>query len=66
MSDRHFTHSLHETESHHEEVVVVIAKHYVAIADDLLRKLFPELTPDLLPRSGRFTVFIKDDDYVLH
>jgi hypothetical protein len=49
-----------------EEVVVVTTKQYLAVADDFLRKLFPELTADVLPRPGAFTVFIKDDDYVLH
>ncbi len=46
------------------EIVVVTTKQYLAVADDFLRKLFPELTPSLVPRPGAFTVFIKDDDPV--
>jgi hypothetical protein len=49
-----------------KEFVVVTTKQYIAVADDFLRKLFPELAPNLLPRTGAFTLFIKDDDYVLH
>ena len=49
-----------------EEIVVVTTKQYMAVTDDFLRKLFPELAPNLLPRPGAFTVFIKDDDHVLH
>jgi len=44
-----------------EETIVVTRKQYVAVADDFLRELFLELTPDRLPYPGPFTVFITDD-----
>jgi len=37
------------------------SKQYFAVADDFLRKLFPELTPHRLPCPGYLTVFITDD-----
>jgi hypothetical protein len=49
-----------------EEIVIVTGKRYLAVADDFLRKLFPELTPDRLAYPGPFTVFITDDECVLH
>lgn len=49
-----------------EEIVIVTSKQYLAVADDFLRKLFPELTPARLPYPGPFTVFITDDERVRH
>ena len=37
------------------------SKQYLAVADDFIRKLFPELTPERLPYPGSFTIFITDD-----
>jgi hypothetical protein len=59
-------HSISNSIGDDEELVVVTTKQYLAVADDFLRKLFPELVPNVLPHPGSFTVFIKDDDYVLH
>lgn len=64
MSRFRFTNQTENADT--EEIVVVTTKQYMAVADDFLRKLFPELAPNLLPRPGAFTVFIKDDDHVLH
>ena len=66
MSSLRFSHRLKDTRCDQEEIVVVTTKQYLAIADDFLRRLFPELTPDRLPRPGAFTVFITDDDSVIH
>ena len=66
MGDFRFSHNLHDTNENREEIVVVTSKQYLAVADDFLRRLFPELTPDRLPRPGAFTVFITDDDCVIH
>ena len=49
-----------------QEIVVVTTKQYLAIADDFLRKLFPEVTPDRLPYPGPLTVLVIDDYSVLH
>ena len=46
--------------------LIVTTKQYIAIADDFLRKLFPEITPDRLPYPGHITVFVIDDYSVLH
>lgn len=35
-----------------EEIIVVTTKQYLAVTDDFLRKVFPELAPDLLHRPG--------------
>ena len=64
MSSFRFSHSLTDTREDREEIVIVTSKQYLAVADDFLRKLFPELTPDRLPYPGLFTVFITDD--VIH
>ena len=66
VSSFRLKHIISDTLGDHEEIVVVTTKQYLAVADDFLRKLFPELSPNLLPRPGAFTVFIKDDDHVLH
>ena len=66
VSNFRFGHSLNVTPDDQEEIVIVTTKQYLAVADDFLRRLFPEITPDRLPYPGPFTVFIKDDDYVLH
>ena len=61
-----FCHDLSDARDDHEEIVVVSSKQYLAVADDFLRKLFPELTSDRLPYPGPFTVFITDDERVRH
>jgi hypothetical protein len=67
MSNIRISHNLIDNRVSQEEFVVT-SKQYlaVAVADDFLRKLFPELTPDRLPYPGPFTVFITDDECVLH
>ena len=62
MSSFRLAHNLNRD----EEISFVTTKQYLAIADDFLRRLFPEITPDRLPRPGAFTVFIADDDSVIH
>ena len=64
MSGFCFSHNLSFSREDREEIVIVTSKQYLAVADDFLRKLFPELTPDRLPYPGPFTVFIADD--VIH
>ena len=49
-----FSHRLSFSRADREEVVIVTSKQYLAVADDFLRKLFPELTPDRLPYPGSF------------
>jgi hypothetical protein len=66
MSSFRFKHLVSGSLADQEEIVIVTSKQYLAVADDFLRKLFPELTPNLVPRPGAFTVFIKDDDHALH
>ena len=47
------------------EMVVVTVKQYLAVADDVLRKLFPELPPSFWAQSARYptcNVFIKEDE----
>jgi hypothetical protein len=61
-----FRFSLNYSREDRDEIVVVTSKQYLAVADDFLRKLFPELTPDRLPYPGPFTVFITDDERVRH
>ena len=48
------------------ELVILTTEQYLAVADDFLRRLSPELAPHLLPCAAGFTLFIKDDDYVPH
>jgi hypothetical protein len=64
MSGFRFSNNLSFSREDREEIVIVTSKQYLAVADDFLRKLFPELTPDRLPYPGPFTVFIADD--VIH
>jgi hypothetical protein len=64
MSDFRFSNNFSFSREDREEIVIVTSKQYLAVADDFLRKLFPELTPDRLPFPGSFTVFITDD--VIH
>ena len=66
MTDFSLRQSNGDALSDHEEIVVVTRKQYIAVADDFLRKLFPELASNVLPRPCAFTVFIKDDDHVRH
>ncbi|MEK6303371.1 MAG: hypothetical protein AABO41_21895 [Acidobacteriota bacterium] len=66
MSGFRFSHNLSFSREDREEIVIVTSKQYLAVDDDFLRKLFPELTPDRLPCPGPFTVFITDDERVLH
>jgi hypothetical protein len=47
-------------------MVIVTSKQYLAVADDFLRRLFPEIHSDMLDDPGPFTVFITDDECVLH
>ncbi|MGH9427457.1 MAG: hypothetical protein ACRD2L_14290 [Terriglobia bacterium] len=64
VSNCRFTHSLNDTRDDQGEIVIVTTKQYLAVADDFLHKLFPELTPGRPPYPGPFTVFITDD--VIH
>ena len=61
MSILRLSHFLDNIRDDHEEIIIVTSKQYLAVADDFLRKLFPELTPERLPYPGPFTVFIADD-----
>jgi hypothetical protein len=61
MSNFRFSDNRNKTRHGQEEMVIVTSKQYLAVADDFLRKLFPELTPERLPHPGPFTVFITDD-----
>ena len=47
------------------EMVVVTVKQYLAVADDVLRKLFPELPASFWAQSAQYptcSVFIKEDE----
>lgn len=47
------------------EMVVVTVKQYLAVADDVLRKLFPELPASFWAHSAQYptcSVFIKEDE----
>lgn len=57
-------HSVTDTRDGQQEIIIVTSKQYLAVADDFLRKLFPEITEDRLASPGPFTVFIADD--VIH
>ena len=61
MSGYRFSHNLNSSREDQKEIVIVTSKQYLAVADDFIRKLFPELTPERLPYPGPFTVFITDD-----
>ena len=61
MSGFRFIYHPNYSREDREEIVIVTSKQYLAVADDFLRKLFPELTPERLPYPGPFTVFITDD-----
>ena len=61
MGGFRFSNNLSFSREDREEIVIVTSKQYLAVADDFLRKLFPELTPDRLSKPGPFTVFITDD-----
>lgn len=65
MSGFRFSHNLSFSREDREEIVIVTSKQYLAVADDFTQA-FPELTPDRLPYPGPFTVFITDDECVLH
>ena len=66
MSVLRFSNNLTFSRKDVKEIVIVTSKQYLAVADDFLRKLFPELTPERLPPPGPFTVFIKDDNSIVH
>ncbi len=66
MSNCRFSHNLSFSREDREETVIVTSKQYLAVRDDFLRKLFPELIPDRLPYPGPFTVFITDEEGVRH
>ena len=47
------------------EMVVVTIRQYLAVADDVLRKLFPELPASFWAHGGQYpscNVFIKEDE----
>src|ERR1700730_12799652 len=47
------------------EIVLVTVKQYLAVADDLRSRLFPELPPSFWAHSGQYpscSVCIRDDD----
>jgi hypothetical protein len=66
MSVLRFNNNLSFSREDREEIVIVTSKQYLAVADDFLRRLFPALTPDRLTYPGPFSVFIADDECVLH
>ena len=50
-----------------DEIVIVTTRQYQAVADDLLRKLFPEFDLRLsVYGSQNVTLFITDDNSQLH
>jgi hypothetical protein len=61
MSGFRFSHNLNYFREDQKDIVIVTSKQYLAVADDFIRNLFPELTPERLPHPGPFTVFISDD-----
>jgi len=66
MSSFRLSNRLIDNRDNQEDIVVVTTKQYLAVADDFLCRLFPEFTPDRPPYRGPFTVFITDDDHVVH
>jgi hypothetical protein len=66
MSCLRFSNNLSFSRQDREEIVIVTSKQYLAVADDFLRKLFPELTPERLSYPGPFTVFITDEERERH
>jgi hypothetical protein len=47
------------------EIVLVTVKQYLAVADDVLRKLFPELPASFWAQGGQYpvcSVFINEDE----
>jgi hypothetical protein len=47
------------------EIVVVTVKQYLAVADDVLRKLFPELPASFWAHCAQYptcSIFIKEDE----
>ncbi len=50
----------------HGETVVVTVKQYLAVADDVLRKLFPEFPPSFWAQTGQYPtcrVFISEHEH---
>ena len=66
MTNFIFNRNLIHSEGAKEEIVADTTKQYMAIAGGFLCRLFPEFTPDRPPYRGPFTVFITDDDHVVH
>jgi hypothetical protein len=50
-----------------QEIVTVTSKQYAAVAEDVLRRLFPEEGHSSLADCDQpaFTVFVKDDEYLM-
>jgi hypothetical protein len=65
VSTMHSTRNGEDFLEDQEEIVLVTVKQYLAVADDVLRKLFPELPASFWANSGQYpccSVYIKDDD----
>ena len=56
------THNAEDLPEVQGEMVVVTVKQYLAVADDVLRKLFPELPATFWAQYPTFSVFIKEDE----
>jgi hypothetical protein len=65
MRDSSCIHHSRTSGSNHKEIVTVTAKQYLAVAENVLQTLFPDLPlssfSDRDERSS-FAVYIKDDD----
>ena len=65
MADQSNTHSLNEGSYCLHEEIIVTSRQYLAVADDFIRRVFPEFTPDVFPYPGHFNLFIKDGDKLM-
>ena len=63
MGGFRFSQNLSFSREDREEIVIVTSKQYLAVADDFLRTLFPELTPDRLPYPGPFRQGVTPDSF---
>ena len=68
LSNPLFMKNLIDSSNEFKEVVTVTTKQYLAVAEDVLRKVSPDLVFRFLPLGDEdsFSVFINDLDYKLH